>query len=296
MPRFRRPGLAEDDDGAEVRPEAINQARRNTLPYSQPTTRINRVPAHAMCDEESVISGLSATSDLDSLYLESSKQKTQYANDRDKHLLYQRLPGQFGNNESNPTLLKENGSNALLSGFIDENDNEDNWEDVVFAATRLPASERTPRKSNSDQLRSTNDPYFEQERGNIENSNLKPERVKKSTPQNDGKREKRSSTKNKTTIKEGSSDARRSSIKTKSKKTTKKKVGDDEVKDQRKSGNNGDTKRKSVKNAQLENKSKVDPPGKENKPNKPKSFRFSLKGLKSPIRSKSPMRLKTARE
>lgn len=291
MPPFRRPGLAEDDDGAEARPEAASQ-RRKTFPYAQPPTRTNRVPVHhAMCDEESVVSGLSATSDLDSLYLESSAQKMQYHNPRDQYLLCQRLPGQFGDT-SDPALLKEHGSSTLMSGFIDENDNDDNWEDVVFAATRVPASERTPRKSTSDLQRSTIDPV-EQERENIQNIILEAERLKKFTPKK-VEREKRPSTKNKTTKKEASSDTRRSSTKTKSKK----KVANDEAKDKRKSGNNGEKKdkRKSVNNAETKmDKSKVDPPG-ESKQTKPKSFRFSLKGLKSPMRSKSPMRLKSARE
>jgi len=68
-------------------------------------------------------------SDLESLYLESSS-KDRPTNARDHYLLAQRLPGQA-------TSVKDySGPANLLNGFAAENDDEeDNWEDMVYAAT-----------------------------------------------------------------------------------------------------------------------------------------------------------------
>lgn len=143
MAPFRRPGLAEDDQG-EGRPEIFRPRNYTEKPLYRQATR---VPSHTMVggDDESVVSSLSAMSDLESLYVESSA-KFHTHNSRDQYLLCQQLPGQ-----SNKGLLggydqggnDRRSSSALLNGFIDENnDDDDNWEDVVFAATNCPSSQR----------------------------------------------------------------------------------------------------------------------------------------------------------
>jgi hypothetical protein len=142
MAPFRRPGLAEDDQ-KEVRPEVFRPRNHAKMPFHQQATHI---PTQAMFggDEESVVSSLSAMSDLESLYVESSA-KFHTHNPRDQYLLCQRLPGQDYKEllGDEPAEKDSRGSSALLNGFLDGNDDDDdNWEDVIFAATNRPASQR----------------------------------------------------------------------------------------------------------------------------------------------------------
>ena len=143
MTPFRRPGLAEDD--SEERPQLTQRA------YSLHPYHMN-IPVPANDGDESVISGLSAQSDFDSVYLESSP------NEDNKEILFQQnqlLPSD--KNVSSKRLdefdsaeRKPKGSSPLLMPFNDENDEEDNWEDLVFKATNQYKIEGQ-RKSNSDE-------------------------------------------------------------------------------------------------------------------------------------------------
>ena len=143
MAPFRRPGLADDD--SEERPQLTQRA------YSLHPYHMN-IPVPAKDGDESVISGLSAQSDLDSVYLESSP------NEDNKEILFQQnqlLPSD--KNVSSKRLdeldsaeRKPKGSSPLLMPFNDENDEEDNWEDLVFKATNQYKIEGQ-RKSNSDE-------------------------------------------------------------------------------------------------------------------------------------------------
>ena len=110
------------------------------------------IPVPANDGDESVISGLSAQSDLDSVYLESSP------NEDNKEILFQQnrlLPSDKNVSskrfdELDSAERKAKGSSPLLVPFNDENDEEDNWEDLVFKATNQYKIEGQ-RKSNSDE-------------------------------------------------------------------------------------------------------------------------------------------------
>eukprot|EP00980_Cylindrotheca_fusiformis_P008948 scaffold1909_cov130-Cylindrotheca_fusiformis.AAC.15 len=151
MAPFRRPGLAEDDDEGEIRPEFFRPPR-NTVSKPFHVAKANPITMIGD-DEESVVSSLSTLSDLESLYVESSA-KFHTHNPRDQYLLCQRLPGQRGSggllgDESEES--EERGSSGLLNGFVggQNDDDDDDWDDIVFAATNRPnngpAKPRKPR-------------------------------------------------------------------------------------------------------------------------------------------------------
>ncbi|KAL3936408.1 MAG: hypothetical protein SGBAC_008271 [Bacillariaceae sp.] len=132
MAPFRRPGL--EDDEAESRPDTL---RPRPSPSFRGPPAYSKTHQHATShsfagDEDSVVSGLSAMSDLESLYVESSS-NNRPKDARDQYLLAQRLPGQASSDNASE---KRSGPTNLLNGFLDENDDEeDNWEDIVYAAT-----------------------------------------------------------------------------------------------------------------------------------------------------------------
>ncbi|CAJ1934820.1 unnamed protein product [Cylindrotheca closterium] len=133
MAPFRRPGL--EDDEAESRPDTLRPRPPHTFRGPPAYSAMHQYgPSHSSTgDEDSVVSGLSAMSDLESLYLESSS-SNRPKNAREQYLLAQRLPGQAGNDRSSGEA--RSGLSNLLNGFIDENDDEeDNWQDMVYAAT-----------------------------------------------------------------------------------------------------------------------------------------------------------------
>lgn len=133
MAPFRRPGL--EDDEAESRPDTL---RPRPPPSFRGPSAYSKTHQHATShsfagDEDSVVSGLSAMSDLESLYVESSS-NNRPKDARDQYLLAQRLPGQASSD--NASREERSGPTNLLNGFLDENDDEeDNWEDMVYAAT-----------------------------------------------------------------------------------------------------------------------------------------------------------------
>eukprot|EP00526_Cylindrotheca_closterium_P001146 CAMPEP_0113632130 /NCGR_PEP_ID=MMETSP0017_2-20120614/16697_1 /TAXON_ID=2856 /ORGANISM="Cylindrotheca closterium" /LENGTH=239 /DNA_ID=CAMNT_0000542667 /DNA_START=62 /DNA_END=778 /DNA_ORIENTATION=+ /assembly_acc=CAM_ASM_000147 len=132
MAPFRRPGL--EDDEAESRPDTLRPRPPPSFRGPPAYSSTHQVPSHSYAgDEDSVVSGLSAMSDLESLYLESSS-NNRPKDARDQYLLAQRLPGQATNDSSSGN--ERSGPTNLLNGFIDENDDEeDKWEDMVYAAT-----------------------------------------------------------------------------------------------------------------------------------------------------------------
>jgi hypothetical protein len=141
MAPFRRPGLAEDDDTG-IRPTAI---RHRALPFHNQPQKIHSMIS-SVDEEESVVSGLSAMSDLESLYIENSTMRPHVPNQRDQFLLYQRLPPSntaFSRNMLNPSREEEKESSNCMNGFNDDLDNEDNWEALMMAVT----SDKTKRES-----------------------------------------------------------------------------------------------------------------------------------------------------
>jgi len=147
MAPFRRPGLAEDDmDGEAPRPAAI---RTRALPFhNYPSSPIS---AHTMIsagDEESVVSSLSAMSDLESLYIESAPRKQYGHNERDQHLLCQHLPPSGKSYLLSPRREEEKEPSAYLKSFEDEDD-QDDWQNIMLAVESGKTERKDRRSSNA---------------------------------------------------------------------------------------------------------------------------------------------------
>ena len=268
MPPFRRPGLAEDD--VEERPEP------SPRPYALQPCNMNISMYHAGDGDESVVSGLSAQSDLESVYLESS------SNQQNIFLQCQLLPGSSNRNShpSSRTRLDDlapaaaeerqpKRSSTLLMPFNDDNDDDDNWEDLIFAATNQSAiNEGSMPKSSTKLTNSDLDDHIDK---------LADKMLKRSSNPTLTKR------KDKTTTGSSSSRPKRSSEKLPKKDapTERRTPKNKSTKKKKKTGNKEKTPKKSKKKAIVQVEKFVQENDvKENK----KSFLWgsSFKALKSP--------------